>query len=54
MKELLPSDKQHYATELGYYLTASIGNYTRIDYGTGHEAGNRDIYRTTHIYIIYL
>ncbi|XP_061732760.1 serine/threonine-protein phosphatase 2A activator [Nerophis ophidion] len=35
---LLPPDKQAAAPEIAVYLKESVGNSTRIDYGTGHEA----------------
>ncbi|XP_077478983.1 serine/threonine-protein phosphatase 2A activator isoform X2 [Stigmatopora argus] len=35
---VLPSDKQDAAPEIAVYLKESVGNSTRIDYGTGHEA----------------
>lgn len=38
MKPLLPEELQEAGKELGPYLLGSVGNYTRIDYGTGHEA----------------
>ena len=34
---MLPSDLHTAAVELAPYLIDSIGNSTRIDYGTGHE-----------------
>ena len=34
---VLPSDLHTAAVELAPYLIDSIGNSTRIDYGTGHE-----------------
>jgi len=37
MKEILPEDKQEAAVELAPYFWDSLGNSTRIDYGTGHE-----------------
>jgi len=36
--EVLPPSLSEASKELAPYLVASIGNYTRIDYGTGHEA----------------
>jgi len=40
MKDFLPKAEklQEKATELAPYLVSSIGNSTRIDYGSGHEA----------------
>ena len=38
MKELLPQELQRAAVEIAPYLVGSLGNYQRIDYGTGHEA----------------
>lgn len=35
---VLPSDKRDAAPEIAVYLKESVGNQTRIDYGTGHEA----------------
>ncbi|XP_057183580.1 serine/threonine-protein phosphatase 2A activator isoform X1 [Triplophysa rosa] len=35
---VLPSDRQDAAPEIAVYLKESVGNSTRIDYGTGHEA----------------
>ncbi|KAK7895818.1 hypothetical protein WMY93_021143 [Mugilogobius chulae] len=35
---VLPADKQAAAPEIAVYLKESVGNQTRIDYGTGHEA----------------
>ncbi|XP_049593185.1 serine/threonine-protein phosphatase 2A activator isoform X3 [Syngnathus scovelli] len=35
---VLPADKQSAAPEIAVYLKESVGNSTRIDYGTGHEA----------------
>ncbi|KAM9735422.1 serine/threonine-protein phosphatase 2A activator isoform 1-T1 [Menidia menidia] len=35
---VLPSDKSAAAAEIAVYLKESVGNSTRIDYGTGHEA----------------
>uniref|UniRef100_A0A8C6T805 Serine/threonine-protein phosphatase 2A activator n=1 Tax=Neogobius melanostomus TaxID=47308 RepID=A0A8C6T805_9GOBI len=35
---LLPADKQAAVPEIAVYLKESVGNQTRIDYGTGHEA----------------
>lgn len=35
---VLPEDKQAAAPEIAVYLKESVGNQTRIDYGTGHEA----------------
>ncbi|XP_061554279.1 serine/threonine-protein phosphatase 2A activator isoform X3 [Phycodurus eques] len=35
---VLPADKQAAAPEIAVYLKESVGNSTRIDYGTGHEA----------------
>eukprot|EP01102_Stenamoeba_stenopodia_P011848 TRINITY_DN3666_c0_g1_i2.p1 TRINITY_DN3666_c0_g1~~TRINITY_DN3666_c0_g1_i2.p1 ORF type:complete len:218 (-),score=41.56 TRINITY_DN3666_c0_g1_i2:388-1041(-) len=37
MREILPEDKQNAAIELAPYFWDSMGNSTRIDYGTGHE-----------------
>ncbi|GFS58740.1 hypothetical protein NPIL_563291 [Nephila pilipes] len=36
-KDILPEELHPSAVELAIYLTESIGNSTRIDYGTGHE-----------------
>jgi len=40
MKTILPESEQQekFANELAPYLVSSVGNYTRIDYGSGHEA----------------
>lgn len=38
MKEILPKELHKAAGELAAYFMGSIGNYQRIDYGTGHEA----------------
>eukprot|EP01116_Phalansterium_solitarium_P013176 TRINITY_DN3028_c0_g1_i1.p1 TRINITY_DN3028_c0_g1~~TRINITY_DN3028_c0_g1_i1.p1 ORF type:complete len:301 (-),score=35.73 TRINITY_DN3028_c0_g1_i1:139-1041(-) len=38
MRPLLAEDQSGLAAELSAYLVGSIGNATRIDYGTGHEA----------------
>ncbi|KAF7653058.1 hypothetical protein LDENG_00088010 [Lucifuga dentata] len=35
---VLPADKLAAAAEIAVYLKESVGNATRIDYGTGHEA----------------
>lgn len=35
---VLPPDKQAAAAEIALYLKEAVGNATRIDYGTGHEA----------------
>uniref|UniRef100_A0A3P9JD76 Serine/threonine-protein phosphatase 2A activator n=1 Tax=Oryzias latipes TaxID=8090 RepID=A0A3P9JD76_ORYLA len=35
---VLPADKAAAASEIAVYLKESVGNPTRIDYGTGHEA----------------
>ncbi|XP_041825151.1 serine/threonine-protein phosphatase 2A activator [Melanotaenia boesemani] len=35
---VLPADRSAAAPEIGVYLKESVGNPTRIDYGTGHEA----------------
>ncbi|KAE8284765.1 Serine/threonine-protein phosphatase 2A activator [Larimichthys crocea] len=35
---VLPADKSAAAPEIAVYLKESVGNSTRIDYGTGHEA----------------
>ncbi|TDH01736.1 hypothetical protein EPR50_G00165810 [Perca flavescens] len=35
---VLPADKIAAAPEIAVYLKESVGNATRIDYGTGHEA----------------
>ncbi|CAJ1071065.1 serine/threonine-protein phosphatase 2A activator isoform X1 [Xyrichtys novacula] len=35
---VLPADKKAAAPEIAVYLKESVGNSTRIDYGTGHEA----------------
>jgi len=37
MRDFLPTETKDAAIELSDYLTESIGNITRIDYGTGHE-----------------
>lgn len=37
IRSVLPSDLHMAAVELAPYLIDSIGNSTRIDYGTGHE-----------------
>ncbi len=37
VEPLLPDDKRAAAVELGPYLAGSVGNSTRLDYGTGHE-----------------
>jgi len=37
IRDVLPEDKRGAAMELAPYLVASLGNETRIDYGTGHE-----------------
>lgn len=37
MLEILPDDLSAAAPELAVYLRESVGNQTRIDYGTGHE-----------------
>ena len=37
IRSVLPSDLHTAAVELAPYLIDSIGNSTRIDYGTGHE-----------------
>jgi serine/threonine-protein phosphatase 2A activator len=37
MRDILPDHLKDAAVELGVYLWESIGNATRIDYGTGHE-----------------
>ncbi|KAG8195869.1 hypothetical protein JTE90_001107 [Oedothorax gibbosus] len=37
LKNILPEDLHPSIIELAVYLTESIGNSTRIDYGTGHE-----------------
>lgn len=37
MRDILPEPLKDAAVELGVYLWESIGNATRIDYGTGHE-----------------
>lgn len=37
IRSVLPPDLQAAAVELAPYLVDSIGNSTRIDYGTGHE-----------------
>ncbi|XP_051748876.1 serine/threonine-protein phosphatase 2A activator isoform X2 [Ctenopharyngodon idella] len=38
VKTVLPSDRHDAAPEIAVYLKESVGNSTRIDYGTGHEA----------------
>lgn len=38
MKGILPNELESASVELAPYLVGSIGNYQRIDYGTGHEA----------------
>ncbi|XP_016408974.1 serine/threonine-protein phosphatase 2A activator isoform X2 [Sinocyclocheilus rhinocerous] len=35
---ILPSERHDAAPEIAVYLKESVGNSTRIDYGTGHEA----------------
>uniref|UniRef100_A0A6Q2X2R5 Serine/threonine-protein phosphatase 2A activator n=1 Tax=Esox lucius TaxID=8010 RepID=A0A6Q2X2R5_ESOLU len=35
---VIPEDKAAAAPEIAVYLKESVGNSTRIDYGTGHEA----------------
>uniref|UniRef100_A0A3P8WP13 Serine/threonine-protein phosphatase 2A activator n=1 Tax=Cynoglossus semilaevis TaxID=244447 RepID=A0A3P8WP13_CYNSE len=35
---VLPADKGAASAEIAVYLKESVGNSTRIDYGTGHEA----------------
>ena len=37
LREALPPELHRAAPELSVYLTESVGNPTRIDYGTGHE-----------------
>jgi len=37
IRSVLPQNLQAAAVELAPYLVDSIGNSTRIDYGTGHE-----------------
>ncbi|GAB6021945.1 hypothetical protein CHUAL_006106 [Chamberlinius hualienensis] len=37
LKEVLPEQFHPAIIELQCYLVESVGNYTRIDYGTGHE-----------------
>ena len=37
IRSVLPPNLQSAAVELGPYLVDSLGNSTRIDYGTGHE-----------------
>lgn len=37
VEQVLPDDKRAAAVELGPYLAGSVGNSTRLDYGTGHE-----------------
>jgi serine/threonine-protein phosphatase 2A activator len=37
MKKILPERLQDAAVELSPYFWDSMGNPTRIDYGTGHE-----------------
>lgn len=36
-ESILPKELYPAIIELGPYLCESFGNYTRIDYGTGHE-----------------
>ena len=36
-RAVLPEDKKEAAIELAVYLEGSVGNSTRLDYGTGHE-----------------
>jgi serine/threonine-protein phosphatase 2A activator len=38
LQGVLPDEYKGAAIELAPYLVGSIGNYQRIDYGTGHEA----------------
>lgn len=37
LEQALPRNKCEHVSELGQYLAGSFGNYTRVDYGTGHE-----------------
>ena len=37
VRSMLPPNLESAAVELGPYLVDSVGNSTRIDYGTGHE-----------------
>ena len=37
LREALPAELHRAVPELAVYLTESVGNPTRIDYGTGHE-----------------
>jgi len=37
LKEILPETLHAAALEVGTYFTNSLGNSTRLDYGTGHE-----------------
>lgn len=38
MSVVLPADKRAAAPEIAVYLKESVGNSTRIDYGTGNGA----------------
>eukprot|EP01137_Pigoraptor_chileana_P010612 Opistho-2@60428 len=38
VRDILPHETQEAAIEIAPFLVESIGNQTRIDYGTGHEA----------------
>lgn len=38
MSAVLPADKYAAAPEIAVYLKESVGNATRIDYGTGNSA----------------
>lgn len=38
MSVVLPADKRAAAPEIAVYLKESVGNSTRIDYGTGNSA----------------
>lgn len=37
LKDVLPQELHHTIPEIEVYLTESVGNSTRIDYGSGHE-----------------
>lgn len=37
IQDILPDNCKGASIELKSYLTEGFGNYTRIDYGTGHE-----------------
>lgn len=38
MATVLPADRSAAAPEIAVYLKESVGNATRIDYGTGNSA----------------